>query len=487
MFLGIDIGTSSVKVLLIDKEGKVVGSETNKYSPSFPKPLWSEQDPQVWWENTQDAVIRISKGYENSIESISLSGQMHGLVTLDANDSVIRPAILWNDGRSHKECDYLNNTIGRETISSCTGNMALTGFTAPKILWMRENEPANFKKIAKIMLPKDYIAYQLTGEFVSDVSDSAGTLYFDVQNRTYSKQMLDILQIDQDKLPKVYESYEVVGSVKSDVCQKLGLKTVPKLVIGGGDNALGAIGTNTINSSDCSISLGTSGVLFFPTDSFVVDEANALHSFCHANGKNHLTGVILNAASAQEWWIKNILNSDSYETSLAQIASTPVEDNLFFLPYLTGERTPINDPNAKGVFYGCSAKHTGANMGRAVLEGVGFALRDTLEVAKTLGLNPKKARIFGGGAKNKMWLSMLANILDITLQELNIDEGPAYGAAILAGVGVGAFASIDEACNEFIKTTNSIEPNAQEVALYNDKYAKFAKIYPTLKELFKQV
>jgi xylulokinase len=412
---------------------------------------------------------------------------MHGMVALDKNDQVIRPAILWNDQRTEKECRYLNEEIGQKRISEWTGNLALTGFTAPKVLWLKENEPENFAKINKIMLPKDYIAYKMSGVFATDMSDASGTLYLDVKNRAWSKPMLELLGITEDQLPKLYESYEEIGTIKPDVAKELGLNDMVKVVIGGGDQAVAAVGGGVVKPETCSLSLGTSGVVFASTSQFFVDEKNSLHSFCHANGKFHLMGVTLAAAASLKWWVEEVNQSEDFDGMLAEAAEATIDDHVFYLPYLMGERTPHNDPNCRGTFIGMNMTHQRKHLTRAVLEGVAFSLRDTFEIMKAMGIKIPEISINGGGAKSKLWCEIIADILNVRVVKLNTNEGPAYGAAILAAVGCGLFPSVEAACDSFIKVTESIEPNKAHAALYNKKYEKFKEIYPTIKELFKKL
>lgn len=489
-FIGIDIGTTSVKILAIDEHGAVVKSVGREYPIFFPKPLWSEQNPEDWWEQTILGLMELLGDGEvqrSKISAISFSGQMHGLVMLDENDAVIRPAILWNDQRTEQQCRYLNDVVGQAVISSWTGNLALTGFTAPKVLWVRENEPENFKKAEKIMLPKDYIAYRMSGVFATDMSDASGTLYLDVKNREWSKPMLELLDVREAQLPRLFESYEVIGNLKKELAEQLGLSEAVKIVIGGGDQAVAAVGGGVVGAEACSLSLGTSGVVFAATQNFFVDEKNSLHSFCHANGKYHQMGVILAAAASLKWWVEQVNKSEDFDGLLEEAASAKIDDSLFYLPYLMGERTPHNDPYCRGTFIGMDMTHERKHMTRAVLEGVAFSLRDTFEIMKGMGISIPVISVSGGGAKSRLWCEIIADALDAKVIKLNTNEGPAYGAAILAAVGDGLFASVEQACSAFIKVTETIEPQPANVQLYNQKYRKFTKIYPATKELFKEL
>ncbi len=483
MYVGVDLGTSSVKIILTDKKGTILKSVSKKYELLLPKPNYSEQNPTDWLNMTVEALQQLLTEHKD-IKGISFSGQMHGLVLLNEKDEVLRPAILWNDQRTENQCDYLNNTIGKEILIKNTGNIALTGFTAPKILWVKENEPHIFKEIHKIMLPKDYIAYKLSGTFATDVSDASGTLYFDCENKCWSSEMLNILHISKKQLPQVFESYEVIGELKEEYIQKFNLNNVPKIVIGGGDQAVGAIGTGTVKDNSCSLALGTSGVMFVANDKYFVDNKYGMHSFAHANGKYHMMSVMLNAAGAVNWFFEKVLNRTDYDNISKQIENIEINDNLFFLPYLTGERTPINDPNAKGTFVGLTLQHDSSHMFNAVLEGVAFAFRDSYEIFKELGINIHKMRVTGGGATNKQWVQIIANVLNVQIDYINTNEGGALGACLLAMVGVGEYATVEEATDNIIKVTNSIKPQQEKVEKYNTKYEKFKNIYPAVKKLF---
>ena len=396
-YVGVDLGTSAVKLLLMDKDGNIRKIVSKEYPICFPRDGWSEQNPEDWFNKTVEGLIELLEPFDKSlVKGISFGGQMHGLVTLDENDKVIRPAILWNDGRSEKETRYLNDKIGMDKLSEYTANIAFAGFTAPKILWMAANEPENFDRISKIMLPKDYLAYMLSGCFCTDVSDASGMLLMDVKNRRWSKEMLDICKISENMLPKLCESYEVIGTLKRDLAEKLGLGNNVKIIAGAGDNAAAAIGTGAVKDGECNISLGTSGTIFISSDNFCVDEFNALHSFAHANGKYHLMGCMLSAASCNQWWCADILGSKDFAGE-QQCINNLGENKVFYLPYLMGERSPHNNPAARAMFIGMSMDTTRADMTQAVLEGVAFALRDSFEIAKKSGINVVRSKICGGG------------------------------------------------------------------------------------------
>ncbi|MBR4513478.1 MAG: xylulokinase [Lachnospiraceae bacterium] len=484
-YIGVDLGTSAVKLLLMDENGGIIKTVTKEYALSFPKPGWSEQNPYDWYEQSMAGIKELIAGCEDKIRGISFGGQMHGLVVLDAEDKVIRPAILWNDGRTNEEVDYLNGEIGKQVLSDETGNIAFAGFTAPKILWMKKNEPENYARIEKIMLPKDYLAYRLSGVHATDASDASGMLLYDVKNRCWSSKMCEICGVKEEQLAHVYESYEVIGAVKPEIVSELGIKEDVKVIAGAGDNAAAAIGTGTVNDGDCNISLGTSGTIFIAADKFSVDERNGLHSFAHATGAWHLMGCMLSAASCNKWWVEEILKETDYAAEQKDIDKLGTND-VYFLPYLMGERSPINDTNARGAFIGMRMDTTRSEMTQAILEGVTFALRDSLEVAKASGLDIKKTRICGGGAKSPLWRKMIANIMNVTVETIESEEGPALGGAMLAAVGCGEFASVSEAAAKIVKVTGTESPDLELVALYEDRYSKFSLLYPALNEAFKQ-
>lgn len=485
-YIGIDLGTSAVKLLLLSSDGTIEKITSREYPLSFPKPGWSEQNPYDWFRQTMDGLKELLSDCDRSqVAGISFGGQMHGLVSLDENGEVIRPAILWNDSRTTEECDYLNNVIGKEKLSEYTANISFTGFTAPKVLWLKKNEPENYSKIAKLLLPKDYLCYRLTGKFATDVSDASGTLYFDVKNRQWSEEMCEILGIKEEWLPKVYESYEAVGTLLPEIAKELGVPETVKVAAGAGDNATAAVGTGTVGDGACNISLGTSGTLFISSAKFGVDENNALHSFAHADGSYHLMGCMLSAASCNKWWMDEIIGTKDYAGEQEAIAKLG-ENHVYFLPYLMGERSPHNDPLARGTFTGLTMDSTRADMTQAVLEGVAFALRDSFEVAKKLGIDVKCSKICGGGAKSPLWKKMVANILNITLEVPEIEEGPSMGGAMLAAVACGEFEDVKEVAEKMVKVKERIEPEPELVLKYEKQYQKFKKIYPALKPVFNE-
>lgn len=483
-YIGIDLGTSSVKLLLVDAEGKILSSASEEYPIYRPYEGFSEQLPSDWLNAVIKGVKILLKDFDKkNVKGISFAGQMHGLVVLDENDQPIRPCILWNDGRTAKQTAYLNEVIGKKKLSSYVANIAFAGFTAPKILWIKENEPDNFDRIAKIMLPKDYLCYTFTGNFYTDYSDAAGTLLLDVKNRKWRKEMLDICGITENKLPLLKESFERAGKLKKEYAELFGLSQDVIVAVGAGDNAAAAIGTGTVNDGDCNISVGTSGTVFISEDKFSVDENNALHSFCHANGKYHLMGCILSAACCNKWWM-NVLNTDDYSLEQANLDKLLSKNDVFFLPYLSGERSPHNDVFARGAFIGVSLETTRKNMTLAVMEGVAFALKDCVEVAKKIGVTITSSHICGGGAKSKLWLKIIANVLNIPLLIPSVEEGPAYGAFMLAAVACGEYRNVKEAASKLISVSEIIYPDEKLAKGYREKYIKFKKLYPALKGLF---
>jgi len=484
LYIGVDLGTSAVKLLLMDEEGNIHKIVSKEYPLYFPHSGWSEQKPEDWFAQTMAGIKELTAECDKTeVAGISFGGQMHGLVTLDGNDNVIRPAILWNDGRTGQETKFLNETIGKDNLSEYTANIAFAGFTAPKILWMKKHEPENFARIEKIMLPKDYLAYRLSGCFCTDMSDASGMLLLDVKNRCWSQEMLQICGIRESQLPKLYESYEAVGTLQPEIAKELGLPQNIKVIAGAGDNAAAAVGTGTIGDGMCNISLGTSGTIFISSEKFVVDENNALHSFAHADGSYHLMGCMLSAASCNKWWNEDILKTKDFAAEQAAITKLG-ENKVFYLPYLMGERSPHNNPNARAMFIGMSMDTTRGDMTQAVLEGVAFGLRDSLEVAKCLGMQMKRTRICGGGAKSILWKKMIANIMNLKVDLIESEEGPALGGAMLAAVGCGKYQDVKSAAEKIVKVVDTIEPEPELVEKYEKKYQQFKKIYPVVKELF---
>jgi xylulokinase len=483
-YIGVDLGTSAVKLLLMDEKGTIRNIVSREYPLFFPHPGWSEQNPEDWYTQTIDGIRELVKEFDGSqVEGISFGGQMHGLVVLDEKDEVIRPAILWNDGRTGKQTDYLNQVIGKEKLSAYTANIAFAGFTAPKLLWMREQEPEQFARIQKIMLPKDYLAYRLSGVHCTDVSDASGTLLFDVKNRIWSEEMMEICGVKREQLAQVFESYQVVGTLKKEVAKDLGLSEKVKIIAGAGDNAAAAVGTGTVGDGMCNLSLGTSGTVFISSSTFGVDANNALHSFAHADGTYHLMGCMLSAASCNKWWMDEILRTKEYAKEQEGIGKLG-QNHVYFLPYLMGERSPHNDPDARGAFIGMTMDTTREDMTQAVLEGVAFALRDSFEVAKKLGISIARTKICGGGAKSPLWKKIIANVLNIEVDVIESEEGPALGGAMLAAVGAGAYKSVEEIARQVVKVKETIQPEPELAAAYEKRYQQFCRYYPALKGNF---
>ena len=447
-YIGIDLGTSAVKLLLMDENGGILNVVSREYPLSFPNPGWSEQDPADWLRETKEGIRELLRGFEaQKVAGIGAGGQMHGLVILDEKDEVIRPAILWNDGRTFEEVDYLNNVIGTEKLAEYTANIAFAGFTAPKLLWVKKNEPENFRKIQKIMLPKDYINYCLTGVHCTDTSDASGMLLFDVKNRWWSKEMLEICGVSEAQMPKIYESYEKVGTLLPEIAAELGL---PENV--------------TVAAGACNISVGTSGTIFIASGKYSENKNNAVHYFDHADGTWHLMGCMLSAASCNKWWAEEILGNGDFASLQKEITDEKLGKNhVFFLPYLMGERSPINDTNARGTFIGMTMDNSRADMTQAVLEGVAFGIRDSLEVARSMGIDIKKSRICGGGAKSMLWKKIFANICNLEIESIEAEEGPGYGGAMLAMVACGEYPDVKTIAEKFVKVSGTVKPEEELV------------------------
>ena len=486
-YIGIDLGTSAVKLLLVDEQGQILKSVTKEYPLHFPQPGWSEQEPADWWKAVQHGILQLTEHVDKSlIRGIGCGGQMHGLVVLDENDAVIRPAILWNDGRTAEETEWLNTVIGKEKLSALTANIAFAGFTAPKLLWLKKHEPENFARIRKIMLPKDYINYRLSGVHACDYSDASGMLLLDVAHKRWSEEMLAICGVTEAQMPRLFESYEVIGTIQGFVSGALGLPRDCAVVAGAGDNAAAAVGTGVVGEGGCNLSLGTSGTLFISSKSFGVDPNNALHAFAHADGGYHLMGCMLSAASCNKWFCEEILKTSDYAGEQTAITEEKLGRNrVYFLPYLMGERSPINDTDARGTFVGMSMDTSRADLLQAVLEGVAFAIRDSFEVAKSLGLSIERSKLCGGGARSPLWRTIFANVLNIALDIPQTEEGPGYGGAMLAMVGCGAYASVSDCAAQLVHVKETVEPDPAIAARYEERYQQFKAIYPTMKPLFK--
>lgn len=475
-FVGIDLGTSSVKVLLLNENGEVKSSVIKEYPLYLPKNGWSEQNPEDWYNQTVTALRELLSDVDkDSVLSFSFSGQMHGLVMLDSEDNVIRPALLWNDSRSQTQTDKLNEN--KDFLLDNTANIAFAGFTLPKLLWVKENEPDNYSRISRIMLPKDYVAYRLSGSFCTDVSDASGTLYFDVENRCWSKGILDKFGIKEEWLPKILESDGCAGTLKKEIADELGLKDV-KIIIGAGDNAAAAIGTGTVKSGDCNISLGTSGTIFTVSDKFSLDRNSAIHSFCSASRNYHQMACMLSAAVCCNWWVEKVLR-DGYDSVLSK-ENLLGENEVMFLPYLMGERSPLNDTDVRGMFYGMSLDTDKDDISLAVLEGVAFALRHNIDIIRDMGIDIRKSNVCGGGTKNKLWLKIIANVLGVELNIPENQEGASLGAALLAAKGVMNSDEYAELESKVYKTAETVTPTKALTEKYEEKYHTWRKLYPAI-------
>jgi len=488
VFIGIDLGTSSVKVLAVDDQNRILGEASRDYPVDYPREKWAQQNPEDWWTGTVAAIRELVEKLHiprNGVRAIGFSGQMHGLVALDRDDNVLTPAILWCDQRTQAECDAITAHFGPEGLSAATGNKALTGFTAPKILWVRRHLPEVFAKTAHILLPKDYLRLKLTGRYATDVSDASGMLLLDVRNRCWSREMLQFLGISEAQLPQLYESYEVTGVVSPEALEALGLEGEILVAGGAGDQAAGAVGTGTVEDGIVSVTLGTSGVVFAAHESFAVDGANRLHAFCHANGKYHSMGVMLSAANCLNWWAETIHPAAGFDTLLAEAAAAPAgSGRVLFLPYLMGERTPYADPDASGTFAGLTVGTGRGEMTRALLEGVAFGLYDSLSILRELGVPVRQIRVIGGGARSGLWKQILADVFGQAVQEINTHQGGALGAAILAAVSAGHFKDVAEGCRALVTVTETLEPDPQAATRYRRLYPLYRSLYADLQGWF---
>jgi xylulokinase len=503
VYLGIDIGTSGTKTLAMNARGKVLAQATAEYPCYHPRPMWSEQDPEDWWQatvKTVRAVVKKAKLKPTDVRAIGLSGQMHGSVFLDKNNKVVRRALLWNDQRTAAECEEIEKRAGgRKKLIEMVANPALTGFTAPKILWLRNNEPKNFEKTVKVLLPKDEIRRRLTGEFATEVSDASGMLLLDVVQRRWSKELLSKLDLDPKLFAQCYESEEVTGRLTAETAKLLGLTTDCMVVGGAGDCAAGAVGNGIVKSGVLSTSIGTSGVVFVHADKPQVDPEGRLHTFCHAvRGKWHMMGVTLAAGGSLQWFRNAVCQTlaieakkkkiDAYDVLTEEAAVTPPgAEGLLFLPYLAGERTPHADPNARGAFVGLTLKHSRGHLVRAIMEGVTYSLRDCLAIIEEQGVSVKQIRASGGGAKSPFWRQMQADVLGKTVVSMKADEGPGYGVALLAAVGAGEYTSIEEACEATVKTTSQTKPVAAAKKTYDKGFPVYQGLYRALREDFKKI
>lgn len=491
--LGIDVSTTSAKVLLVDDDGQVVSSATTPQPLSNPFPLWSEQNPLDWWQGVSRSIrmaLSMADASGEQVRSIGLTGQMHGLVLLDSDNRILRPAILWNDQRTAAECEEMTNLVGFERLLNITGNKALTGFTAPKILWVRNNEPSVFNRIAHILLPKDYVRYCLTGNYAADKADGSGMQLFDLRKRDWSEELLNILEIPHAWLPKTFEGPEVTGEITMEAAEITGLKAGTPVVGGGGDQAAQAVGVGAIEAGIVALTLGTSGVVFAATPSPYIEQQGRLHAFCHSIPQTwHLMGVMLSAAGSLQWYRDTIAPGATFDDLLAPAQDIPPgSEGLFFMPYLTGERTPHPDPLARAAFVGLTIRHSRPHMTRAVLEGVAFGLRDSMELIRSAGLGLiKQVRVSGGGAKSGLWRQILSDVMATELVTVNTTEGAAYGAALLSGVGIGIWEDVNESCKATIKILETTSPNQRAVKIYQQSFEQFEALYPALKPSFDSI
>jgi xylulokinase len=490
-FMGIDISTTSAKALIINEQGNVVGLGSTPQPISQPQPLWSEQNPDDWWDGVMTSIrlaIQEAGISAEAIQGIGLTGQMHGLVMLDASGKVLRPAILWNDQRTQKQCDEITEIIGFERLIALTGNRALTGFTAPKILWVKENEPEVYDQCAHVLLPKDFIRYKLSGDYATDLADGSGMLLMNVAQRQWSDEVIDALGIPREWMPTAYEGTQITGIVSAEAAALTGLVAGTPIVGGGGDQAAGAVGMGCVSPDKIGVTVGTSGVVFAPLAQYAYEPEGRLHAFCHSvPGQWHFMGVMLSAAGSLQWYRDTLAPDVAFDQLLEEAASVePGSDGLLFLPYLTGERTPHPNPNARGAFVGLTTRHTRGHMTRAVLEGVAFGLKDSFALIANAGLPEQfEVRISGGGAKSPVWQQIIADILGAPLVNVNTAEAGAFGAAILASVGTGAFPDVATACNALIATGESVLPSANRER-YPELHARYQALYPALKPFFDQ-
>jgi len=500
--IGIDVGTSGTKTLLINEAGQILGNVIEEYPCQSPKPLWSEQDPADWWQATLESVKRVIAEAEvdgQEVKGIGLSGQMHGLVCLDEDNGVLRPAILWNDQRTGEECEEITSQVGAERLIELVCNPALTGFTAPKILWVRKNEPEIYDKTKKMLLPKDYIRLKLTGEYATEVSDASGMLLLDVKKRAWSDEMLSELEIDKGLLAECFESQEVSGKTLPEISAELGIPEGTPVVGGGGDQAAGAVGNGIVKTGVISATLGTSGVVFAFSDEVQTDPQGRVHTFCHAvPGKWHVMGVMLSAGGSFQWWRNHLseleleqarkMDIDPYEILCEEAEEAePGSEGLVFLPYLTGERTPHANPNAKGAWVGLTVRHNKSHMIRSLLEGITYGMKDSLEIIKGMGVEISQIRVSGGGARSEFWRQMQADVYEHPVCTINASEGPAYGVALLAGVGTGVYGSVEQACEAAIQVVSETAPNEESSKVYAKFYPIYQQLYRSLKDDFDRI
>lgn len=476
--IGLDVGTSGVRALAVDESGRIISEASAGYPLLSPRPGWSEQNPEDWWQAIRETLGKIASETGDKVIGIGLTGQMHGSVFLDSAEEVIRPALLWNDQRTEAQCEKITELVGGERLISISGNPALTGFQAPKILWLRDEEPENYARVARVLLPKDYIRLMLTGEYATDASDAAGTLLLDMRNRDWSPDILNALEIPREWLPRVYEGSEKTGELRTEIADELGLPAGVPVAAGGGDNAAAAVGVGIVREGLVSSSVGTSGVLFAHTDGFKRDPSGRIHAFCHAvPGAYHLMGVTLSAGGSLSWW-REALGRDYDELVREAAEVAPGAEGLVFLPYLTGERTPHLDPSARGAFVGLTSRHSIAHMSRALMEGVIFSLKDSLEILRELGVEIREIRATGGGARSPLWLRLQADIYNAPIHRTTSDEGPSYGAALLAGVAAGIYKNVEEASSQVKLREDITEPDPEHARVYEEYYEVYRSLYP---------
>jgi xylulokinase len=479
--IGVDVGTSGTRALAVTADGELVAEANRPHDLLTPRPGWTEQDPGQWWEAAKAVLAEVAR---DEVVGLGLTGQMHGSVFVDAAGEVIRPALLWNDQRTARECDEITERVGAERLLEIAGNPALTGFQAPKILWLARNEPDAYARVNSVLLPKDYVRERLTGERATDASDASGTLLLDVRARDWSAAILDALEIPRDWLPRVYEGPETTGTLKDDLADELGLPRGLPVAAGGGDNAAAAVGVGVVREGAVSTSIGTSGVLFAHRDAFAPDPSGRVHAFCHAvPGAWHLMAVALSSGGSLSWWREALGGGADFDTLVAEAAAVePGSEGLLFLPYLTGERTPHLDPHARGAFVGLTVRHGRGHLTRAVMEGVAFSMRDGLEIMRGLGTPDDDMRAVGGGARSPLWMQLQADVYGRPVRRTVIDEGPAYGAALLAGVAAGVFADVGEASERVRLRDEITEPDAERARRYDELYATYTSLYPALRD-----
>ena len=480
ILLGLDVGTTGARAVAVDESGHLISEASSEYPLHTPHPGWTEQDPEDWWRGAKEALAEVAAQVEDEVVGIGLTGQMHGSVFLDSSDEVIRPALLWNDQRTEKQCEKITEAVGAERLIQIAGNPALTGFQAPKVLWLRDEEPENYENVSRVLLPKDYVRLRLTGEYATDASDAAGTLFLDVGKRDWSQEILEALEVSGEWMPTVYEGPEASGKLREGVAEELGLPSGIPVAAGGGDNAAAAVGVGVIQEGVISSSVGTSGVIFAHTGEFTPDPSGALHAFCHAvPDAYHLMGVTLSAGGSLAWWHDTLDERFDYK-ELSELAAQapPGSEGLLFLPYLSGERTPHSDPAARGSFFGLTNRHDKSHMTRALMEGVVFSLRDSVEIMRELGTPIEQVRATGGGAKGELWRQLQADIYGLPIHRTTTDEGPAYGAALLAGVAAGVYEDVQEASSQVELRDEATEPEEENVRFYEECYEVYRSLYP---------